>query len=109
MQYEVNASSQLYGNISRRLALFAANVTPADRVDKIDPSLKDSKGYDIELGYRGHFKNIFQFDLDAFYLFYGNKIGLISQTNTSVSSNLFTTNIGNSVAKGVEASLQKYP
>ncbi|HMG66273.1 MAG TPA: TonB-dependent receptor, partial [Chitinophagaceae bacterium] len=104
LQYEVNASSQLYGNISQAYRPYLyANVTPADRVDKIDPSLKDSKGYDIDLGYRGHFKNILQFDLDAFYLFYGNKIGLISQTNTSGSSNLFTTNIGNSVAKGVEA------
>ena len=80
-----------------------ANVTPADRLDKIDPSLKDSKGYDIDLGYRGRIGNVFQFDLDAFYLFYGNKIGLISQTNADGSSNLFTTNIGNSVAKGIEA------
>jgi Fe(3+) dicitrate transport protein len=104
LQYQVSASSQLYGNISQAYRPYLyANITPADRVDKIDPSLKDSKGYDIDFGYRGFYKNILHFDLDVFYLFYGDKIGLITQTNTNGSSNLLTTNIGNSVAKGVEA------
>ncbi len=104
MQYQASSSTQLYGNISQAYRPYLyANVTPADRVDKIDPSLKDSKGYDIDLGYRGHYKNIIQFDVNGFYLFYGNKVGLVSQTNPDGSSYLFTTNIGNSVAKGVEA------
>jgi len=104
LQYKLSSSTQLYGNISQAYRPYLyANVTPADRVDKIDPSLKDSKGYDIDLGYRGHYKNILQFDVNAFYLFYGNRVGLVSQTETDGSSFLLTTNIGNSVAKGVEA------
>lgn len=104
LQYQLNALSQLYGNVSQAYRPYLyANVTPSDRLDKIDPSLKDSKGYDIDLGYRGRVGNSLQYDVDVFYLFYGNKIGLVSQTNTSGSSNLFTTNIGNSVAKGIEA------
>lgn len=104
VQYDVSLSTQLYGNISQAYRPYLyANVTPADRVDKIDPSLKDSKGYDIDLGYRGHIENVFQFDLDAYYLFYGNKVGLITQTNSTGGTNLFTTNIGNSVSKGIEA------
>lgn len=103
LQYQTSTSTQLYGNISQAYRPYLyANVTPADRVDKIDPSLKDSKGYDIDLGYRGHVKNILQFDVNAYYLFYGNKIGLVSETNTDGSSFLLTTNIGNSVAKGLE-------
>lgn len=103
LQYRLSASTQLYGNISQAYRPYLyANVTPADRVDKIDPSLKDSKGYDIDLGYRGHFKNVLQFDINGFYLFYGNKVGLVSQQSTNGTSYLFTTNIGNSVAKGVE-------
>ncbi|MBS1653633.1 MAG: TonB-dependent receptor, partial [Bacteroidetes bacterium] len=104
LQYQVNASTQLYGNISQEYRPYLyANVTPADRIDKIDPSLKDSKGYDIDLGYRGHYSNLLQFDVNAFYLFYGNKVGLISQQSGNGTNYLFTTNIGNSVAKGVEA------
>ena len=104
LQYQLSAATQLYGNISQAYRPYLyANVTPADRVDKIDPSLKDSKGYDIDFGYRGNYKNILQFDVNGFYLFYGNKVGLVTQTNASGSTYLFTTNIGNSVAKGVEA------
>jgi Fe(3+) dicitrate transport protein len=104
LQYELNTSSQLYGNISQAYRPYLyAFVTPADRVDKIDPSLKDSKGYNIDFGYRGHYKNLLQFDLNAFYLFYGNKIGLVAQQPPGGTPYLFTTNIGNSVAKGIEA------
>jgi len=104
LQYDLNSTSQLIANISQAYRPYLyANVTPADRLDKIDPNLKDSKGYNIDLGYRGRIGNVFQFDLDAFYLFYGNKIGLIADTNDDGSSYLLTTNVGNSVAKGIEA------
>ncbi len=107
LQYQLNQYSQLYGNISQAYRPYLyANVTPADRVDKIDPGLKDSKGYDIDLGYRGQYKNLLHFDVNIFYLFYGNHIGLVAKENPDSSSYLFTTNIGNSVAKGVEAYLE---
>ncbi len=103
IQYQLNTSAQLYGNFSQAYRPYLyANVTPADRLDKIDPDLKDSKGYNIDLGYRGHYKNIFQFDINAFYLFYGDKIGLLSQPNNSGGNYLLTTNIGDAVAKGVD-------
>lgn len=104
LQYDLTSNSQLVGNISQAYRPYLyANVTPADRLDKIDPDLKDSKGYDVDFGYRGRIRNVFQFDVDAFYLFYGSKIGLVTETNDDGSSNLLTTNVGNSVAKGVEA------
>ncbi|GAC1424752.1 MAG: TonB-dependent receptor [Chitinophagaceae bacterium] len=103
LQYQLNTTSQLYGNISQAYRPYLyASVTPADRLDQIDPNLKDSKGYTGDIGYRGHYKNVLKFDIDAFYLYYGNKIGLVSDQYTNGSSYLFTTNIGNSVAKGFE-------
>jgi len=107
LQYQLSQSTQLYGNISQAYRPYLyANVTPADRVDKIDPNLKDSKGYDIDLGYRGHYTNVLRFDVNGYYLFYGNRVGLLSRQNTDGTSFLLTTNIGNSVAKGVEAYLE---
>lgn len=104
LQYQATATTQLYANIAQAYRPYLyANVTPSDRVDKIDPNLKDSRGYDIDVGYRGRCENVLQFDLDAFYLFYGNKIGLISQTNANGATNLFTTNIGDSRSIGIEA------
>lgn len=104
IQYQTSATSQVYGNISQAYRPYLyASVTPADRLDQIDPNLKDSKGYDIDFGYRGHVKNVLQYDINLFYLYYGNKIGLLSEQYANGSSYLFTTNIGNSVAKGVES------
>lgn len=112
LQYQVNSTSQFFGNISQayRPYLYAA-VTPANQLDSVDVNLKDSKGYDIDFGYRGHYKNILQFDIDVFYLYYGNKVGLLTEQTSGGVPYLFSTNIGNSVAKGfetfVELSLMK--
>lgn len=104
LQYQVNRRSQLYGNISQAYRPYLySSITPADRVDIIDPNLKDSRGYDIDLGYRGSYKNILQFDINAFYLFYGNRVGLLSAKDINNNPYLLTTNVGDAVSKGIEA------
>jgi len=103
LQHQVNESSQLYGNISQAYRPFLyANITPATQTGQIDPNLKDSKGYDADLGYRGSFKNIVRFDINAYYMYYGNRIGQLNIVNGNTTY-LLTTNIGNGVSKGVEA------
>lgn len=107
LQYQLNKISQLYGNVSQAYRPFLyANVTPADRIDVIDPNLNDSKGYDIDLGYRGHYRDMFNFDISGFYLFYGNRVGLISQTKPDATKYLLTTNIGDAVTKGAEVYIE---
>lgn len=103
LQYTAG-STQLYGNFTQayRPYLYAA-VTPATQVDKVDPHLKDSKGYDIDFGWRGHYSDIVRFDISLYYLYYGDRVGLLTQTDDNNVTYLYSTNIGNSVAKGVEA------
>jgi Fe(3+) dicitrate transport protein len=102
LQYQLNHYSQLYGNVSQAYRPYLyASVTPADRLDMIDPNLKDTKGYDIDLGYRGHYSDFFRFDINVFYLYYGDRVGLITQ-----NTHLLTTNVGNAVNKGVEAYIE---
>ncbi len=105
LQYQANRFSQWYGNISQAYRPFLyANITPADQVGVIDPGLRDSKGYDVDLGYRGNYLNVFKFDVNLFYLYYGNHVGQLTLKNEQSNTNyLYTTNIGNSIAKGVEA------
>jgi len=104
LQYQVNKFSQLYANISQAYRPYLySTITPSDRFDIIDPNLKDSKGYDIDFGYRGQYKDVFHFDVNAFYLFYGNRVGLITTKDNNNVSHLFTTNIGDAVTKGIEA------
>ncbi len=104
LQYEVSKAMELYGNLSQAYRPFLySNVTPADRIDLVDPNLKDSKGYDVDLGYRGSVADILKFDINAFYLFYGNRVGQLTVKNTDGTNYLFTTNIGDALSKGVEA------
>lgn len=105
LQFQCSPTTQFYGNVSQAYRPYLyANFTPADRVDKIDPNLKDSKGYDFDLGYRGNVQNILQFDVNVFYVLYSNRAGLLSQKDAVTNSPyLLTTNIGDAVSKGVEA------
>ncbi|GAB2685136.1 TonB-dependent receptor [Mucilaginibacter koreensis] len=103
LQYQVSGSTQLYGNISQAYRPYIyANVTPADQLAIIDPNLKDTKGYDIDLGYRGNVHNLLSYDIAAYYVYYGNRVGNLTLTDAS-GTHLYTTNVGNLVAKGVEA------
>lgn len=104
LQYQFAGGNQLYGNISQayRPYIYAA-VTPADQLTIIDPNIKDSKGYDADLGYRGHISTLFSFDVNAFYVYYGNRAGTLTQTDANNVTHLNMTNTGNGVAKGIEA------
>lgn len=107
LQYSTSNATQLYANVSQAYRPYLySNITPADRLDVVDPGLKDTKGYSIDAGYRGNFNNLFRFDINAFYVHYGNKIGLISMKNSDNTNYLLTTNIGDAVAKGIDAYLE---
>jgi Fe(3+) dicitrate transport protein len=77
--------------------------------DVIDQNLKDAKGYNIDLGYRGRIKDYLFFDLSGFVLQYNNRIGLIAQQNTDGSFYNLRTNVGNSKSKGIEALIEFNP
>lgn len=106
-QYEATRSSEFYGNISQAYRPFLyANITPATQLGVINPNLKDSKGYNIDIGYRGSYSNVVRFDINAYYLYYGDRIGQLNMVNPSTNTTyLLTTNIGNAVSQGIEAYL----
>jgi Fe(3+) dicitrate transport protein len=104
LQYQASRSSQFYGNISQAYRPYLyASITPADQLTVIDPNLKDSRGFDVDLGYRGQWKDILQFNINAFYVYYGNRAGQLTMTNPDNSTYLYLTNIGNCVSKGIES------
>jgi len=75
-----------------------ANLQAPPSTDVIDPELKDAKGYNLDLGYRGKIKNFLQFDASIYYLYYGNRVGAI----TSSTGERLITNVGTSISKGFE-------
>ncbi|HLP55983.1 MAG TPA: TonB-dependent receptor [Fluviicola sp.] len=65
----------------------------------VDTMIRDEYGSTTELGWRGFVVPYLYVDVAAFYLFYGDKIGLAPETN---GVKKVRTNIGDAVNTGVE-------
>jgi Fe(3+) dicitrate transport protein len=104
LQYQVSSTTQLYGNVSQayRPYIYAA-VTPADQLTIVDPNMKDSRGYNADLGYRGKIGSALTFDVNGFFVHYGNRAGTLTVQDAGGANHLYLTTIGNADAKGIEA------
>ena len=102
--------TEIYANYSQayRPILFS-NLIGNPSTDIIDQNLKDSKGYNIDLGYRGRVKDYLFFDLSGYLLQYNNRIGLIAQQRIDGSFYNLRTNVGNSRSTGIEALIEFSP
>jgi Fe(3+) dicitrate transport protein len=101
LQFKTSETTNLYANYSQSYRPISYDqLTPFGTIAKIDPNMKDASADNIDLGFRGHVKNIINFDLSVFYLNYKNRIGTIYKTDTVMYA--FRTNTGNSEHKGVE-------
>jgi Fe(3+) dicitrate transport protein len=109
-EYHPTAQTAFYSNISQayRPVLFG-DLTPPATTDVIDQNLKDAKGYNFDIGYRGRFGKFLNFDVDYFYLNYDNRIGTITQENDNKVRYQFRTNVGNSLSKGIETYIEFDP
>ncbi|HTJ12286.1 MAG TPA: TonB-dependent receptor [Dinghuibacter sp.] len=104
LSYDQNASMQLYANISQNYKAINFNdmsiVNPNFRVD---PNLKDEKGFSADLGVRGHLRQLLNYDVSLFMINYNDRIGTVWLTDTSSITYQYTTNIAHSRNLGVES------
>jgi len=99
-EYNVSKSTEFYANYSQAYRpIQFANLQAPPSTDVVDPNLKDAKGYNADLGYRGKINDFLQFDVSVFYLQYNNRVGTITPTGATYR---LITNVGNSVSKGIE-------
>lgn len=103
-EFHVNRETEIYANISQayRPVQFA-DLTAPPGTDEIDPNLRDAKGFNADLGYRGRFTDRLFFDVSIYLLPYNNRIGSVVQQRTDGSFYNLRTNVGNSISKGIEA------
>ncbi len=100
-EYHITKTTELYANFSQAYRpIQFANLQAPPTTDVVDNDLKDSKGYNIDLGYRGKVKDYLQFDISGYYLQYNNRIGTVTVAGTP--SYRLITNVGNSSSKGLE-------
>lgn len=107
-EYHVTKATEIYANISQAYRpIQFANLQAPPTTDVVDPDLKDAKGYNIDLGYRGKVKNFLQFDVSGFYLQYDNRVGTVTVSGTP--SFRLITNVGSSTSKGFEGYVEFNP
>ncbi|MBN8718650.1 MAG: TonB-dependent receptor [Sediminibacterium magnilacihabitans] len=100
-EYHITKATEVYANISQAYRpIQFANLQAPPTTDVVDPDLKDARGYNIDLGYRGKVKNFLQFDVSGFYLQYDNRVGTVTVSGTP--SYRLITNVGSSTSKGFE-------
>ncbi len=103
--YRLNERAQLYAGWSQSYRpMVFKDLIPSSLYEKVDPNIRDSKGYNLEAGLKGN-NNSFKWDLTWFMLKQNNRFGTLVQTE---AGQLYTyrTNTGNSLATGVEIFFQ---
>jgi Fe(3+) dicitrate transport protein len=103
MEYKLNKAINIYANYTEgyRSANFNDIRITSPNLE-IDPDLKDSRGYNIDIGIRGKYKNFFNFDITGFRLEYNDRIGIVTRTRPDGSTYAISTNIANSRNMGIE-------
>lgn len=76
------------------------DIVPNNPLERTDKNLKDARGYNLEVGYRGTHGSL-RWDLGVFRMQYNNRLGNQAFQDGS-DFFIYHTNIGNSVTHGVE-------
>ena len=103
LEFQANQYTLLYANATQsyRPVQFADLTTPPT-TDVVDPNLTDSKGLNVDIGYRGNVKDFLKFDVSVFHLQYNNRIGTIKQQREDDTFYNLRTNVGSSTSDGAE-------
>lgn len=104
-EWKPTKNTSIYGNFSQAFRpIDYSQLEPFGVVSKIDKNLKDSKGYNADLGFRGTVRNFLNFDIGGFYLAYNQRIGVTLETDPITGDYISVRkNIANSVHKGIES------
>ncbi len=104
LQYQTGKASSFYGNISQAYRpVDYAQLVLLGSVSKVDPNMKDPKGWNADLGLRGNIQNYFNYDISLFYLSYSNRIGLVNKIDDTGAESTLRTNTDKSIHKGIES------
>ena len=104
--YKPAKNMELYGGWSESYhPMLFKDLIPASLYEKVDPNIKDAKGYNAELGFRGNWKFL-RWDINGFLLKYNNRFGTLAETDNTSAFYTYRTNIGNSFTSGIELFMQ---
>jgi len=110
LQFKTTSTTNIYANWSQAYRpMDYSSLTPFGTIVTVDQKLKDSNGYNSDIGFRGYVKNFLNFDIGGFYLQYNDRIGIIEKTDVLGNQYPYRTNVANSVHKGFETYVEFNP
>ena len=106
ISYKPGKNMELYGGYSQAYhPMLFKDLIPSSLFEKVDSAIKDAKGYNAEVGFRGNWKFL-RWDVTGFLLQYKDRFGTLAETDNGGNFYTYRTNIGNSLTKGVELLIQ---
>lgn len=106
ISYKTKDNMEVYGGWSQAYhPMLFKDLIPGSLFEKVDPNIKDAKGYNAELGFRGNWRFL-RWDVNAFLLKYNDRFGTLAETDNTGAFYTYRTNIGNSLTKGLEIFMQ---
>lgn len=98
--FRMSDRSKMYANFTQNYrAINFTDIRISNPNIVIDSLIRDEYGYTAELGFRGIKDDYWIYDVAAFYVFYGDKIGLAPKAGTTFKER---TNIGDAQNMGLE-------
>ena len=109
LEYHV-AATEIYANYAQayRPVLFS-ELIGNPTTDVIDQNLRDARGHNIDIGYRGRMKDWLFFDVSVFSLDYRDRVGMLAQQRADGSFYNLRTNVGDSRSRGAEMLVEFSP
>ncbi len=103
LSYKANPDLEVYGNFSQNYRAINFNdIRVVNPNLTVDPNIQDEKGFNLDIGLRGDFKKVLDFDVSVFYLKYNDRIGAILRTDDNFRLFRFRTNVADSRHIGAE-------
>lgn len=107
VSYKPSQVLEVYGNFSQNYrSVTFSDIRTVNPSFAIDENITDEKGFTADLGVRGKSKKTFSYDVSAFTLVYGNRIGQVFTDKPPNRAKWVRKNIGTAFIYGLESLLQ---
>lgn len=111
LSYKPMEFIEVYGNFSQNYRAINFNDIRVNNPSLVvDEQLKDERGYNIDLGFRGYIRRLANYDLSFFYLRYRDRIGTVLRTEPDPRFNnlvnrtyRYRTNLADAAMTGLES------
>ena len=98
--YKFNNSLEYYANITQNYrSVTFSDISTANPAFEISPDITDEKGFSIDAGLRGNYKNYLSYDANIFGLFYNDRINIYTRADGKAERD----NIGDARILGIES------